>query len=122
MFFDSPLCLPPDLLYPAAPQRPPSGITNQRFASTLHRISYPFKSQMATCTDEIWNPVHGEFETRAVIRHVIRELNSNAYLFGVYGCTPLVRFPLSALKDGAYVHGDVIGELGYGAIFFGGTI
>jgi hypothetical protein len=93
-----------------------TGITNQRFASTLHRIPYPFNSNMATCTVEIWHPVHGEFETRApIIRQVIRELNGEPYLFGVYGCTPLVRFPLSALKDGAHVHGDVIGELGYGA-------
>jgi hypothetical protein len=93
-----------------------SGITNQRFASTLHRIAYPFGSTMASCTVEIWHPVHGEFETRApIIRQVIRELNGEPYLFGVYGCTPLVRFPLSALKDGAHVRGDVIGELGYGA-------
>jgi hypothetical protein len=93
-----------------------SGITNQRFASTLHRIPYPFNSDMATCTVEIWHPTHGEFETRApIIRHVIRELNGEPYLFGVYGCTPLARFPLSALKDGAHVRGDVIGELGYGA-------
>jgi hypothetical protein len=93
-----------------------SGITNQRFASTLHRIPYPFNSGMSTCTVEIWHPVHGEFETRApIIRHVIRELNGEPYLFAVYGCTPLVRFPLSALKDGAHVRGDVIGELGYGA-------
>lgn len=93
-----------------------SGITNQRFASTLHRIPYPFNSSIATCTVEIWHPVHGEFETRApIIRHLIRELNGEPYLFAVYGCTPLVRFPLSTLKDGAHVHGDVIGELGYGA-------
>ena len=93
-----------------------SGITNQRFASTLYRIPYPFNSNMETCTVEIWHPVHGEFETRApIIRHVIRELNGEPYLFGVYGCTPLVRFPLSALKAGAHVRGDVIGELGYGA-------
>jgi hypothetical protein len=93
-----------------------TGITNQRFASTLHRIPYPFNAKMATCTVEIWHPVHGQFETRApIIRHVIREVNSVPYLFGVYGCTPLVRFPLSELKDGAHVHGDVIGELGYGA-------
>jgi hypothetical protein len=93
-----------------------TGITNQRFASTLHRIPYPFNSNMATCTVEIWHPVHGEFETRApIIRHVIRELNGDPYLFAVYGCTPLVRFPLSALKDGAHVRGDLIGELGYGA-------
>jgi hypothetical protein len=93
-----------------------TGITNQRFASTLHRIPYPFNSGMATCTVEIWHPVHGEFETRApIIRHVIRELNGEPYLFAVYGCTPLVRFPLSAFKDGAHVRGDLIGELGYGA-------
>jgi hypothetical protein len=93
-----------------------SGITNQRFASTLYRIPYPFNSGMSTSTVEIWHPVHGEFETRApIIRHVIRELNGEPFLFAVYGCTPLVRFPLSALKDGAHVRGDVIGELGYGA-------
>src|SRR5580704_15091830 len=93
-----------------------SGITNQRFASTLHRIPYPFNAKTATSTVEIWHPVHGEFETRApIIRHVIRELNGVPYLFAVYGCTPLVRFPLSALKDGAHVRGDLIGELGYGA-------
>jgi hypothetical protein len=93
-----------------------TGITNQRFASTLHRIPYPFNSSTATCTVEIWHPVHGEFETRApIIRQVIRELDGVPYLFAVYGCTPLVRFPLSALKDGAHVRGEVIGELGYGA-------
>jgi hypothetical protein len=93
-----------------------SGITNHRFASTLYRIPYPFSSGVSTSTVEIWHPVHGEFETRApIIRHVIRELNGEPYLFAVYGCTPLVRFPLSALKDGAHVRGDVIGELGYGA-------
>jgi hypothetical protein len=93
-----------------------TGISNQRFASALYRIPYPFNSTMATCTVEIWHPVHGEFETRApIIRQVIRELNGEPYLFAVYGCTPLVRFPLSALKDGAHVRGDLIGELGYGA-------
>lgn len=93
-----------------------TGITNQRFASTLHRIRYPFNSKMATCTVEIWHPVHGEFETRApIIRQVIRELNGEPYLFAVYGCTPLVRFKVSELKDGSHVRGELIGELGYGA-------
>lgn len=93
-----------------------TGISNQRFASTLHRIPYPFNVQMATCTVEIWHPVHGEFETRApIIRQLIRELQGEPYLFAVYGCTPLVRFPLDSLKDGAHVRGDTIGELGYGS-------
>jgi len=93
-----------------------TGILNQRFASTLHRIPYPFNSQAATCTVEIWHPVHGEFETRApIIRQLIREMDGEPYLFAVYGCTPLVRFPLSSLTDGAHVRGDTIGELGYGS-------
>jgi len=93
-----------------------TGVSNQRFASTLYRIPYPFSAPLATCTVEIWHPVHGEFETRApIIRHLIREVNGEPYLFAVYGCTPLVRFPLASLKDGAHVRGDTIGELGYGS-------
>jgi hypothetical protein len=93
-----------------------TGVSNQRFASTLHRIPYPFNAQMATCTVEIWHPVHGQFETRApIIRQLIKEVQGEPHLFAVYGCTPLVRFPLASLKDGAHVRGDVIGELGYGA-------
>jgi hypothetical protein len=93
-----------------------TGVSNLRFASTLHRIPYPFKTQMATSTVEIWHPVHGEFETRApIIRQLLKEVQGEPYLFAVYGCTPLVRFPLASLKDGAHVRGDVIGELGYGS-------
>jgi len=93
-----------------------TGISNQRFASTLYRIRYPFTGQKATSTVEIWHPVHGEFETRApIIRELVREIRGEPHLFAVYGCTPLVRFPLAALKDGAHVRGDTIGELGYGS-------
>jgi hypothetical protein len=93
-----------------------TGVSNQRFASTLHRIPYPFTAKMATSTIEIWHPVHGEWETRApIIRHLVKEVQGEPHLFAVYGCTPLVRFPLASLKDGAHVRGDVIGQLGYGA-------
>jgi hypothetical protein len=93
-----------------------TGISNQRFASTLYRIPYPFKTRAAACTVEMWHPTHGEFETRApIIRQLIREVNGTPYLFGVYGCTPLVRFPLATLTAGAHVRGDTIGELGYGS-------
>ena len=93
-----------------------TGISNQRFASTLYRIPYPFDGRTSKSTVEIWHPVHGEFETRApIVRQLIREVRGEPHLFAVYGCTPLVRFPLSALKDGAHVRGDTIGELGYGS-------
>jgi hypothetical protein len=93
-----------------------TGVSNHRFASTLYRIPYPFTVQKGTTTVEIWHPVHGEFETRApIIRQLVLDVGGEPYLYGVYGCTPLVRFPLSALKDGAHVRGDTIGELGYGS-------
>ena len=93
-----------------------TGVSNQRFASTIYRIPYPFTATLATCTAEIWHPVHGEWETRApIIRHLVKELNGEPHLIAVYGCTPLVRFPLAALTDGAHVRGEVIGELGYGS-------
>jgi hypothetical protein len=70
-----------------------TGVSNQRFASTLYRIAYPFNSNVATCTVEIWHPTHGEFETRApIIRQLIRELQGEPYLFAVYGCTRLCNF------------------------------
>jgi hypothetical protein len=93
-----------------------TGVSNERFASTLHRIAYPFNASAATCTVEMWHPVHGEFETRApIIRQLIHEVHGKPYLYAVYGCTPLVRFPLASLKDGAHVRGDTIGQLGYGS-------
>ena len=93
-----------------------TGITNQRFASTVFRIPFPFSAERRKTTVEIWHPVHAEFETRApIIRQHIQEFNGEPFLFAVYGCTPLVRFPLASLTDGAHVRGDVIGELGYGS-------
>jgi hypothetical protein len=83
-----------------------TGISNQRFASTLYRIPYPFTGGKSTSTVEIWHPVHGEFETRApIIRHLVREVRGEPQLFAVYGCTPVARFPLAALNDGAHARG-----------------
>jgi hypothetical protein len=43
-----------------------------------------------------------------------RMVKGEPFYYAVYACTPLVRFPLSELKDGAHVRGETIGELGYG--------
>ena len=93
-----------------------TGVSNEEFASTLRRIHYPFDNHVSTSTTEIWHSVHAQFETRApIIRQLIHEVKGEPYLFAVYACTPLVRIPLAALKDGAHVRGDTIGELGYGS-------
>jgi hypothetical protein len=92
-----------------------AGISNEEFASTLRRIPYPFTGRVSTSSIEIWHAVHAQFETRApIITQLVREIDDVPYLIAVYACTPLVRIPIAELKNGAHVHGDMIGELGFG--------
>ncbi|MDR3376629.1 MAG: hypothetical protein P4L98_23145 [Ancalomicrobiaceae bacterium] len=93
-----------------------AGVSNEEFASKLRRMPFPFNGQVSTSSTEIWHSVHGQFETRApIIKMLVREIDKVPHLIAVYACTPLVRFPLASLRDGAHVHGDTIGELGYGS-------
>jgi hypothetical protein len=93
-----------------------TGVSNEEFASRLRRIHYPFDNQISTASIEMWHSVHAQFETRApIIKQFIREVNGEPYIFAVYACTPMVRIPVAALKDGARVRGETIGELGYGS-------
>lgn len=92
-----------------------AGISTGSFASKLRRIAYPFDGQVSQSSIEIWHAVHAQYETRApIITQEIRELDGVPTLIAVYACTPLVRIPLSELKDGAQIRGEMIGELGYG--------
>jgi hypothetical protein len=92
-----------------------SGLSNEEFSSVLRRIPYPFDGQISTSSVEIWHAVHAEFETRApIIQQLVHELNGVPYLIAVYTCTPLVRFPLAGLKNGAHMLGETIGEIGFG--------
>ena len=77
-------------------------------------MAYPFDSKVSTTSIEIWHAVHAQFETRApIITKEIRKINGRPTLIAVYACTPLVRIPLDALKDGAKVRSEMIGELGF---------
>jgi hypothetical protein len=92
-----------------------AGVSTGSFASKLRRIAYPFDGKLKSSSTEIWHAVHAQYETRApIITQEIRELDGVPTLIAVYACTPLVRFPLSELRDGARVRGQMIGELGFG--------
>ena len=92
-----------------------AGVSTGSFASKLRRIAYPFDGKVSQTSIEIWHAVHAQYETRApIITQEIRELDGVPTLIAVYACTPLVRIPLSELKDGAQIRGEMIGELGYG--------
>jgi hypothetical protein len=92
-----------------------AGLSNQNFASTLRRVSYPFSSQLSTTSVEIYHGGHNLIETRAPIRAMsFASWGGKPYLVAAYTCTPLVIMPLDELKNGAHVRGKTVAELGYG--------
>lgn len=92
-----------------------TGVSGDDFSSTIRRAAYPFDTGASMVFTEIWHAVHAQFETRApVLAQDIQVIAGEPYLVAVYACTPLVRFALSELVDGAQVQGEMIGELGFG--------
>lgn len=92
-----------------------AGVSNEEFASTLRRVPYPFTGDVNVTSVEIYHTVHDQFETRApIVTQLVQEIDGVPYLIAAYTCTPVVRFPLADLTDGAHVVGDTIAELRYG--------
>lgn len=92
-----------------------AGLSNQEFASTLRRVTYPFGSRQSVTSVEIYHAGHNLMETRAPIRAMsFASWGGKPYLVAAYTCTPLVTIPLDDLKDGAHVRGKTVAELGYG--------
>lgn len=92
-----------------------AGVSGDDFSSTIRRSAYPFDGDVSMTFTEIWHAVHAQFETRSpILTQDIQVIDGEPYLVAVYACTPLVRFALSDLVDGAQVRGDMIAELGFG--------
>jgi hypothetical protein len=94
-----------------------SGLSNEEFASKLWSIPYPFTKADGGTSLEIYHGNHQQLETRAPMYAFIPyTLDNEPYIIGGYLCTPLVKFPVSALKpsSGKY-RGTTIGEFGAGS-------
>jgi hypothetical protein len=92
-----------------------SGISNQEFGSTFRSIPFPFTKVQDQSSLEIYHAAHGRYETEAPIEtFTTAELNGKKFLVASYTCTPLVLFPLDALKPGTHVKGRTVGEFGAG--------
>jgi hypothetical protein len=90
-----------------------AGLANEEFASTLRAIPFPFKDVAGGTQVEIYHGAHGRFETRAPVRtFTTYKIGKEDHLLAAYTCTPLVQFPISALKPGAKLMGKTIAELG----------
>lgn len=92
-----------------------SGLSNKEFGSTFRSIPFPFTDRQDYASLEIWHAAHGAYETHAPIKTFdVIQLNNEDHLMASYTCTPLVLFPLDALKDGQHTKGRTVAELGAG--------
>ena len=92
-----------------------AGLSNEEFSSKLWSVAYPFANADRGTSVEIFHTNHNKIETASpVYAFVPYTADNQPYIIGAYLCTPLVRFPVSALKAGEKVHGATIAELGAG--------
>jgi hypothetical protein len=90
-----------------------AGLSNEEFSSALRSIPFPFQTIENPTSVEIYHGAHGAFETRAPVRTFVPfNIGNEPHLLAAYTCTPLVQFPIQALKPGAKIKGKTIAELG----------
>ena len=92
-----------------------SGLSNKEFGSTFRSIPFPFNSTQDYASLEIFHAAHGQYETKSPIKTFdVVDLDGSPYLMASYTCTPLVLFPMDALKNGVHAKGRTVAELGSG--------
>jgi len=92
-----------------------AGLSNEEFASSFRRFSFPFGKTMETTTLEIYHVSHRASETRSpVTSFAIQQINGRKYVVAGYTCTPIVAFDVADLVPGKHVVGRTVAELGAG--------
>ena len=92
-----------------------AGLSNEEFASKLWSVAYPFAATDRGASVETFHGNHGRLETNApVMSFVAYTIANEPHIVAGYTCTPLVKFPVSALKPGEKVLGTTMAELGAG--------
>lgn len=90
-----------------------SGLSNEEFSSAFRSIPFPFKAKQMHASVEIYHAAHGRYETYAPIKTFMPfDLNGEPHIVASYTCTPLVLFPMSAVKAGEHTKGKTVAELG----------
>ena len=92
-----------------------AGLSNEEFSSRLVAIPFPFVAVDGGTSVEIFHGAHGRLETRSPVQtFAAYKIGGEPYLMAAYTCTPLVKFPVAALKPGAHFKGTTVAELGNG--------
>ncbi len=94
-----------------------AGQSNDAFRSKIFSIPTPIAhgSTAAVFSTDTYHVAHGRWETKAPIQSFIMTQEAGTpYLVGSFACTPIAKFPLANLNDGAQVKGTSVLELGSG--------
>jgi hypothetical protein len=92
-----------------------AGLSNAEFASTLHRVAFPFSEKSAATTLEIYHASHNRYETQSPIETFLPyRVNGKPSLLAGYGCAPLAAFSMADLKEKKHLRGTTLAELGGG--------
>lgn len=94
-----------------------AGRSNESFASKIFSIQTPLKHEASTgsFSAETYHVSHRRWETKAPMSVLIPFKEDDAtYVVGAFSCTPVVKYPIDALKPGAKVKGTSVLELGSG--------
>jgi hypothetical protein len=92
-----------------------AGLSNEEFASTFRRFSFPFGKTMESTSLEIYHVSHRASETRSpVTSFAIQEIGGKKFVVAGYTCTPIVAFAVADLVPGKHVVGRTVAELGAG--------
>jgi hypothetical protein len=92
-----------------------AGLSNEEFASKLWSVAYPFTTVDRGASVEIYHGNHGQLETRSpVMTFLPYTVDNQPMIIAGYTCTPLVKFPISSLRQGEKLLGTTMLELGAG--------
>lgn len=94
-----------------------TGTCNEEFASRIFIVPLPLKhgSTANVLSAETFHVAHGKWETKAPIQSFIPyHANGATYLVGAFACTPVAKFRVDDLSNGAQVKGVSMVELGSG--------
>lgn len=87
------------------------------FGSKMFSIATPIDSKdpFVSFATETYHVAHRRWETKAPILTIIPfKENEQQYAVGAFTCTPIVKYPLNDIKEGAKVKGASVIELGNG--------
>lgn len=90
-----------------------SGMSSGETPSTVRSFPFPFTGKSDSTGLEIYHGAHGQLESLAPIRTFVPFIiDGQANVLAGFVCTPLVKFPVSAISSGDKVRGTTIAELG----------